>query len=136
MLKGDFDRLSLSNKIDRTQKHLELVRFDNLIRRLLPVDYALLIQRDPATRKKSQYNLSHFHIHIDWPIGDAATALARILRYISKDIDEKGEKYAEDVLKKIPCMTTVSIGNSEVRALIRISERGVTKGGADKAYRN
>jgi len=149
-----FDRLSLSNKINRTQKHLKSVRFDSLIRGPLPVDHALLIQRDPAIREKSRYSLSHFHIHIDWPIGEAAAALARSLRYISKDIDEKGEKYAEDILKKyfeyygmpfmvggknqdaiisaqylkkIPCITTVYLGSSEARALIRISERGVTK---------
>jgi len=149
-----FDRLSLSSKIDRTQKHLESIRFGNLIRRLLSVDYALLIQRDPATQEKNRYNFSHFHIHIDWPIEDAAEDLARSLRYISKDIDEKGKKYAEDTLKKyfeyygmpfmvgdksqdaiisaqylkkIPCITTIYVGSSEARALIRISERGVTK---------
>lgn len=112
----------------------------------LPVNYALLIRRDPATREKKRYNFSHFHIQIDWPIEDAAEDLARSLRYISKDIDDKGGKDAEDVLKKyfeyygmpfmvegksqdaiiyaqylkkIPCITTIYVGSSEARALIR-----------------
>jgi len=149
-----YERLSLSNKFDRTQKYLDSAHFHDLLKILLPVDYALLIQRDPASRAKNRYSLSHFHVRIDWPIADAAEDLARSLRYISKDLYEKGDKYAEDIQKKffeyyclpvdvggrrtaaivasqyfkrIPCITTVYAGSSESRALIRISERGVTK---------
>jgi hypothetical protein len=118
------------------------------------VDYALLIQRDPAGRSRNRYALSHFHVRIDWPIADAAEDFARRLRYISKDLYEKGDKYAEDVqkkffefyglpsmvggrrtaacvaaqyLKRIRCITTVYAASSESRALIRLSERGVAK---------
>ncbi|MBN1931568.1 MAG: hypothetical protein JW786_08185 [Desulfobacterales bacterium] len=146
--------LSLSDKFDRNQKQLESVHFFNFLKMMLPLDYALLIQRDPATRARDRYSLSHFHVRIDWPIADAAEDLARSLRYISKDIYEKGDKYAEDVqkkffeyyglpvmaggrrtaaivaaqyLKRLSCITTVYAGSSEARALIRISERGVSK---------
>ncbi|MGD8549005.1 MAG: hypothetical protein PVJ45_05240, partial [Desulfobacterales bacterium] len=149
-----YERLSLSNTFDRTQKYLDSAHFHDLLKRLLPVDYALLIQRNPASRGKNRYSLSHFHVRIDWPIADAAEDLARSLRYISKDLYEKGDKYAEDIQKKffeyyclpvdvggrrtaaivasqyfkrIPCITTVYAGSSESRALIRISERGVSK---------
>jgi hypothetical protein len=118
------------------------------------VDYALMIQRDPSTKSKNRYGLSHFHVRIDWPITDAAEDLARNLRYISKDIYERGDKYAEDIqkkffeyycqpvmvggrrtaaivaaqyLKRLPCISTIYAGSSESRALIRISERGVSK---------
>jgi len=118
------------------------------------VDYALLIQRDPASHTKDRYSLSHFHVRIDWPIADAAEDLARSLRYISKDLYEKGDKYAEDIQKKFfeyyglpvmaggrrtaaivaaqylkrnPCISTIYAGSSEARALIRICERGVSK---------
>ncbi len=144
----------LSGKFDRTQKYLDSDHFFNFIKVLLPVDYALLIQRDPASRKRDRYSLSHFHVRIDWPISEAAEDLARNLRYISKDLYEKGDKYAEDLqkkyfeyyglpvmvggrrtaaivtaqyMKKIPCITTVYAGSSESRALLRISERGVSK---------
>ena len=120
----------------------------------MPVDYALLIQGDSASLATKRYGLTHFHVRIDWPITEAAEDMARSLRYISKDIFEKGDKYAEDLqkkffeyyglpvmvggrrtaaivaaqyLKRIPGISTVYVGSSESRALIRISERGVSK---------
>lgn len=146
--------LPLSDKFDRNWKYLESIHFNSFLKTLLPVDYALLIQRDPASKVKNRYALSHFHVRIDWPITDAAEDLARNLRYISKDAFERGDKYAEDIqkkffeyygqpvmsggrrtaaivaaqyLKRIPGITTVYAGSSESRALIRISERGVSK---------
>ncbi len=149
-----FKTLELSRNFDRNWKYLESINFRNLIKLLLPVDYALLIQRDPSGIAKGRYSLSHFHVRIDWPIADAAEDLAQSLRYISKDLYEKGDKYAEDLqkkffefyglpvmaggrrtaaivasqyMKKIPGITTVYAGSSEARSLIRISERGVSK---------
>ncbi len=146
--------LTLSSKFDRNQKYLDSVHFFNFLNALLPVDYALLIQRDPASKTKDRYDLSHFHVRIDWPIAEAAEDLAQSLRYISKDLYEKGDKYAENVqkkffgyyslplmsggrrtaaivaaqyLKRIPCISTIYAGSSESRALIRISERGTSK---------
>lgn len=146
--------LPLEGKFDRTRKYLESVHFFDFLKVLMPVDYALLIQRDPACKSKSRYALSHFHVRIDWPIADAAENLARNLRYISKDLYEKGDKYAEDIQKKffeyyglpvmaggrrtaavvaaqymkqISCITTVYAGSSESRAMFRISERGVSR---------
>lgn len=146
--------LSLSNKFDRGQKYLDSIKFENFIMELLPVDYALLIQRDVKSKVNDRYCLSHFHVKVDWPIADATEDLARRLRYISKDIYEKGDKYAEDLqkkffeyyglpmmvggrrtaaivasqyLKRLPCISTVYVGSSESRALIRLCERGVSK---------
>jgi len=149
-----YETLHLSSKFDSKQKYLESAHFHDLLKTLLPVDYALLIQRDSVGRAKNRFSLSHFHVRIDWPIADAAEDMARSLRYVSKDLYEKGDKYAEDIqkkffeyyclpvdvggrrtaaivaaqyLKRIPCITTVYAGSSESRALIRISERGVSK---------
>jgi len=149
-----YKTLPLANKFDRNWKYFESIHFRNFIKILLPVDYALLIQRDPAGKARDRYGLSHFHVRIDWPITDAAEDLARNLRYISKDVFEKGDKYAEDIqkkffeyfglpvmaggrrtaaivatqyLKRVPGITTVYAGSSESRALIRICERGVYK---------
>ncbi len=146
--------LPLPDSFDRNQKYIESAHFYNFLRGLLPVDYALLIQRDPGSQLKNRYVLSHFHVRIDWPITEAAEDLAQTLRYISKDLYEKGDQYAETVqkklfeyygvpvmvggrrtaaivaaqyLKRIPCISTVYVGSSESRALIRISERGISK---------
>ena len=142
------------DQFDRTNKHLESAGFDDFLKKVLPIDYALLIQRDPSTRTRDRYFLSHFHVRIDWPIAEAAEDLARTLRYISKDLYEKGDKYAEDIQKKffeyyglpvmaggrrtaaivaaqylrrLSCITTVYAGSSESRALFRFSENGVSK---------
>jgi uncharacterized protein YnzC (UPF0291/DUF896 family) len=146
--------LPLANKIDRNQKFLDSAHFSNFLKTLLPVDYALLIQRNPSGKARSRYSLSHFHVRIDWPIADAAEDLAGSLKYISKDLFEKGDKYAEDIqkkffeyyglplmaggrrtaaivaaqyMKRIPCISTIYAGSSESRALLRISERGPSR---------
>jgi hypothetical protein len=146
--------LPLTDHFDINQKYLESVHFYDFFKTLLPVDYALLIQRNPDYKARDRYSLSHFHVRIDWPIADAAEDLDKSLRYISKDLYEKGDKYAEDIqkkyfeyygqpfmvggrrtaaivaaqyLKRISCINTIYAGSSESRALIRISERGVSK---------
>ncbi len=148
------DVLPLESGFDRNWKNLEDAKFYGFLKDLLPVDYALMIQRDPTTRHRDRYILSHFHVRIDWPIAEAAEDLGRALRYISKDLYEKGDKQAEDMqkkffeyygvpamaggrrtaaavaaqyLKRIPCISTVYVGSSESRSLIRISERGTSK---------
>jgi hypothetical protein len=146
--------LPLPETFDRNQKYVDSAQFFNFVKVLLPVDYALLIQRDASSHLKDRYLLSHFHVRIDWPITEAAEDLAQSLRYISKDLYEKGDNYAEiaqkkffeyygqpvmvggrrtaaivaaQYMKKVPCISTVYAGSSESRALIRISERGVSK---------
>jgi hypothetical protein len=146
--------LPLPDTFDRNQKYFDSVQFYNFLKILLPVDYALLIQRDPGSHLKNRYMLSHFHVRIDWPISEASEDLAQSLRYISKDLYEKGDAYADTVqkkffeyygvpvmvggrrtaaivaaqyLKRMQCISTVYVGSSESRALIRISERGISK---------
>ncbi len=128
--------------------------FGQLLEDLRPVDYALLIQNDPAIKTQNRYMLSHFHVRIDWPIDDATEEMAHNLRYIGKDLYERGEKYAENLhhklfesygfhhtaggrrtaavvasqlLKKLNFISTVYVSSAEARTLTRISERGVSK---------
>lgn len=147
--------LPLDSNFDRTQKYLESAHFMDVFDELIPFDYALLIQRDPILQQdKNRYSISHFHVRVDWPITDAAEGLARDLRYVSKDLYEKGEKYAELVqrkffeyyglpdmvggrrtaaivsaqyLKRIPCISTIYVSSSESRALNRYTEYGISK---------
>ncbi len=146
--------LILPEGFDRNHRYIDSVRFYDFLKILLPVDYALLIQRDPASKSAGRYALTHYHVRIDWPIAEAAEDLAKDLRYISKDLYEKGDKYAEVVqrkffehygmptmiggrrtaamvaaqyLKRVPCISTVYASSSESRALTRISEQGIFK---------
>ncbi len=137
---------------NRDLKYFDTKDFFSLLRSLLPIDYALLIQRNQKTKVK--YALTHFHVRVDWPIAEASEALAKDLRYISKDLYEKGDKYAEDFQKKffeyygipvlsggrrtaaivaaqyfrqLPGITTVYVSSSESRNLLRLDEKGVSK---------
>jgi hypothetical protein len=148
------ETIQLSKHYFRNIKHFESPHFSDFLKALLPVDYALLIGRDRTVKGRNRYSLSHFHIRIDWPIADAAEDLARELRYISKDLYEKGEAYAEEIqkklfeyygfpstaggrrtaatvaaqfLKRIPSISTVYVGSSESRTIYRLSERGVSR---------
>lgn len=137
---------------NRNLKFFETSDFFSLLKSLLPIDYALLIQRNQ--RAKVRYALTHFHVRIDWPIAEASEGLARDLRYISKDLYEKGDKYAEDFqtkffeyygvpalsggrrtaaivaaqyFRQLPGITTIYVASSESRNLLKIDERGVSK---------
>ncbi|MGD9022264.1 MAG: hypothetical protein PVJ62_00650 [Deltaproteobacteria bacterium] len=148
------ETVRFSKKYFRNLKYFESTHFSEFLKAILPVDYALLIQRDPSVKARNRYSLSHFHIRIDWPIADAAEDLARDLRYISKDLYENGDAYAEEIqkkifeyygfpltaggrrtaamvaaqfLKQIPCISTVYVASSESRAVYRHSERGVSR---------
>ncbi|MCP3899426.1 MAG: hypothetical protein GY707_06920 [Desulfobacteraceae bacterium] len=140
------------DRFEKQIKYFETDGFFSFLESMLSVDYALLIQRN--TLKKVKYALTHFHVRIDWPIAEAAEDLAIALRYISKDIYENGDKYAEDLQKKffeyygVPIMaggrrtaaiiaaqyfrrfggiSTVYVGSSESRSLLTIGENGVSK---------
>jgi len=146
--------VQFSKKYFKNIKLFESSHFSDFLKGLLPVDYAVLIQRDSTIKARNRYSISHFHVRIDWPIADAAEDMGRDLRYISKDLYEKGEGYAEEIqkkffeyyglpltsggrrtagmvaaqyLKRVPCISTVYVGSSESRAIYRISERGVSK---------
>ncbi len=138
----------------KIQKHYEHAKFYDLLKSLLPVDYALLIQQDAASRKRVRYVLSHFHVRIDWLIDFAAEALGKQLRYISKDLYEKGERYAEEMVEKlfeyysfhhtvsgrrtastVACqllsqmdsLTTLYVNSSEARTLTKLYEDAISK---------
>ena len=149
-----FRSIQFTKEFFRNIKFFENVHFADFLKGLLPVDYALLIQRDSSVKARNRYSLSHFRVRIDWPIADAAEDMARELRYISKELYEKGETYAEEVQKKlfeyygfpatsggrrtaavvgsqllrrVGCIATTYVASSESRGLYRISERGVSK---------
>lgn len=145
---------SLYNRFHLNMRYFETPGFLDLTEELLKVDYALLIQPDPALRKKNRYSLSHFHVKVDWPIADAAEDLARWLRYINSNLYEAGDENARvlqnklfeyygcshnvggrrtagliaaQLLRKMDTISTVYVSSSEARAMYKYSERGVSK---------
>ncbi len=135
-------------------KYFEKPAFLDFVEELLEIDYALLIQQDPALRKKNRYALTHFHVKVDWPIADAAEDLSKRLRYIQNNLYENGDKtarilqnklfeyygchysvggrrtaalIASQLLRKLDVISTIYISSSESRSMIKYSERGVSK---------
>jgi len=149
--------INLTPSLYTTARYFERESFFELLEQLLDVDYCLLIQRDKSRGKGNSYCLTHFHVKIDWPIADAAESLARELRYISKNLYEKGDRYAEilqqklfeyygchhqaaggrrsaaliaaQYLKTIPYLSTVYVSSAETRTLTCYSEKGVGRYG-------
>ena len=146
--------VQLHKRYTKNLRYFDNIGFEQLVLDLLEVDYSLLIQRDPSIKRKNRYALTHLHVKIDWPIDDATEAMAQELRYISKELYENGEKYAQDLhrklfenygfhytvggrrtaavvaaqfLKKMEFISTVYVASSESRCLTRLSERGVSK---------
>lgn len=145
--------LRLHRSFSSAVRFFERDTFFDLLEQLLDIDYCLLIQRDVRYKKRNRYALTHFHVKIDWPISEAAESLGRELRYISKSLYEKGDRYAEilqqklfeyygchhqaaggrrsaaliaaQYLKTIPGLTTVYVSSSETRTLTSYSEKGV-----------
>jgi len=145
---------SLHKKFHQNLRHFDQPHFMDLLKDLLNVDYALLIQQDPTVKKKNRYALTHFHVKIDWPIADAAEELARWLRYIQNNLYENGDEEARilqnklfeyygchhsvggrrtagliaaQLLGRLDFISTVFISSSESRSMVKYSERGVSK---------
>jgi hypothetical protein len=135
-------------------RYFDDTAFTALLKSLLKTDFALLVQRDPAIRSRYRFGVSHFHVRIDWPVASAAEDLARHLRYISKNLFEKGDRLADILQQKLyeyygfhhsvggrrtaalvaarymarfDFISTVYISSSEARTLFRLSERGISK---------
>jgi hypothetical protein len=144
----------IHKKYTKNLRYFDNPGFEGLVLDLSEVDYAVLIQKDPSIKRKNRYALTHFHVKIDWPIDDAAEEMAQQLRYISKELYENGEKYAQDLnrklfenygfhytvggrrsaaavaaqfLKKMEFISTIYVMSSESRALTRICERGINR---------
>ncbi len=146
--------LTLHKNYTHNLKYFDNPSFTTMVKDLTPVDYALLIQHDPMVKSQSRYQMTHFHVRVDWPIDDATEDMATHLRYVAKDLYENGEQYAEHLhhklfenygfhhtvggrrtaavvaaqfLKRMNFISTVYVSSAESRTLTRLSERGVSK---------
>ena len=146
--------IRLHKQYSKNLRYFENPDFGKFLLNLTPVDYAILVQQDSSIKRQNRYVMTHFHVRIDWPIDEATEDMAQHLRYISKDLYEQGEKYAQGLhsklfenygfhhsvggrrtaavvaaqfLKKMNFISTVYVASSESRSLARISERGVSK---------
>jgi hypothetical protein len=144
----------LYKRYTKNLRYFDNPSFGKLLLNLTPVDYAILVQQDLTIKRQNRYVMTHFHVRVDWPIDDATEDMAQQLRYISKELYENNEKYAESLhhklfenygfhhavggrrtaavvaaqfLKRMHFISTVYVASAEARTLTRLSERGVSK---------
>lgn len=57
--------VTLQKNYSKNLRYFDNPDFGGLVKDLTPVDYALLVQNDPAIKRKNRYKLTHFHVRID-----------------------------------------------------------------------
>jgi len=151
---GNFGLFDLQDLFRQRTRFFEDSAFPILLKDLMRIDFALLLQRDPSIKTRYRFGISHFHVRIDWPVAQAAEDLGRYLRYLSRDLYEKGDKtgdvlqqkvyeyygfhhmvggrrtaavLASRYLERFDFISTVYVASSEARSLTRLSEQGVAK---------
>jgi len=144
----------LKGLFNQKMRFFEDTAFPILLREVIKSDYSVMIQQDPTIKTRYRYGLTHFHVRVDWPVAQAAEDLGKYLRYISKDLYEKGDKAGELIQQKLyeyygfhhtvggrrtaalvaarylarfDFISTVYICSSEARTLFRLAEQGISK---------
>ncbi len=81
-----------------SMRHTNHEKFNSLLKMLLPLDYALLVQRT-ADGEAWPFELTHFHVKVERLLDNAIRGLALYLNYIEQSLYERGEEYV-DILEK------------------------------------
>lgn len=75
--------------------------FEALMRFLLPLDFGLMIQREPmAEGHLDTFQLSHFHVKIERLTDNALREMGCSLNYIERTLYEKGDEFIEQLERK------------------------------------
>lgn len=87
---------------DRGMRMLRHGRFEEFFRLMLPLDYALVIQRDAEEEDTDEhgYGISHFHVKIERLTDNALRDIGVHLNFLERHIFEHGEAFIEELEKK------------------------------------
>ncbi len=76
-------------------------RFEELLRLLLPLDYALVIQKTPnKDGVNHSFELTHFHVKIERLMDNALRGLGVYLNYFKRGLYERGDSFIDAFEKK------------------------------------
>jgi len=81
-----------------SDNHCDSPNFAMLLNKLLPLDYALLVQQLPEADES--FELSHMHVKVERLTDNAIKELGRRLGYIDRRLFERGEDYVEALESK------------------------------------
>lgn len=75
--------------------------FEQLMRALIPLDFALLIQKARDIQPENDlYEITHFHVKIERLMDNALRSLGVDLNYLERNLYEKGDAFVETLEKK------------------------------------
>ncbi|MBF0370039.1 MAG: hypothetical protein HQL52_11345 [Magnetococcales bacterium] len=75
--------------------------FEGLMRMLLPLDYALLVQNSQEEGRLSRnFRLTNFHVKIERLTDNALRGLGTHLNYLTRSLYERGDAFVESLEKK------------------------------------
>ncbi|MBF0309446.1 MAG: hypothetical protein HQL56_07965 [Magnetococcales bacterium] len=76
-------------------------RFGDLMRMLLPLDYALFIQKEGTEENPElEFSLTHFHVRIERLTDNALKSLGMHLNYFGRSLYEHGDEFVETFERK------------------------------------
>ncbi|WP_130470494.1 hypothetical protein [Candidatus Magnetaquicoccus inordinatus] len=87
------------NQYKWSMRHTNHEKFNALLKMLLPLDYALLVQRI-EDGESWPFELTHFHVKVERLLDNAIRGLAVYLNYIEHSLYERGEEYVDLLEKK------------------------------------
>ncbi|OSM00422.1 hypothetical protein [Magnetofaba australis] len=82
---------------DPASKKADHPDFPALVRMLIPLDFALLVQRD---EEDPEHYLTHFHVKIERLTDMALRAMALHLGYVERSLYEQGESFVDQFERK------------------------------------
>lgn len=82
-----------------SMRHSNHKGFDGLLKMLLPLDYALLVQR-VENGDSWPFELTHFHVKVERLLDSAIRGVAHYLHYLERSLYEQGESYVDLLEKK------------------------------------
>ncbi|MEO5349124.1 MAG: hypothetical protein H7836_05715 [Magnetococcus sp. YQC-3] len=91
--------LSEMDQYKWSMRHSNHKNFDALLKMLLPLDYALLVQHVP-NGESWPFELTHFHVKVERLLDNAIRGLAIYLRYLNRSLYEQGEEHVDLLEKK------------------------------------
>lgn len=153
----NFYPLLVVDNYDPSHRNMDHPQFENLLRRLLIVDSAVLIQN----KDDGKYTMTNFHMKIDKNYYECTEQMAIYLRYVARNLLELSPEIKENMQSKIAqfygfnydrvsnrrqaaivaasllqtefqYLGAVYVSSASERTLTRISESGVSKYGIIK----
>ncbi len=112
---------------DITNTYLENDEFVDIFKRLVKVDSALLIQKDPRTYRKEKYSLTHCKVRIHSKLPEVVKELGIDLSYIKDKRDKKWREIKRSLEEKFYEYYAIKLGAGNRRVAASMAAHYLAK---------